>query len=197
MHARAMKLGPGGEALGRLTLTRRDAAENLLSTSRPRAAPERSLILGLSGGFMSCGTEREDLGMVGAVEFVGWRSGAAQVAKCLFCGAIGPWWDCFCGLAGKIRDGKLPRPRTVIRGGVPVIECCAELREAARMAWVIRVSDETDKVPDETDSGENETDKAGETDNACVICAKRFTAGRSDARYCSAACRLKAHRGKE
>jgi hypothetical protein len=39
-----------------------------------------------------------------------------------------------------------------IRNGVPIIECCAELREAARRAGVIRMADECppeDKCPPE------------------------------------------------
>ena len=35
------------------------------------------------------------------------------------------------------------------------------------------------------------------TDIPCVVCGKRFTPARADARYCSGACRTKAHRTKE
>jgi hypothetical protein len=69
-----------------------------------------------------------------------WHSGRAAVAKCLFCGALGVWWDCHCEPARKIAEGKLPRPRTVMRGGIPIIECCAELREAAARAGVMRMA---------------------------------------------------------
>jgi len=53
-------------------------------------------------------------------------------ARCIFCGAIGVWWTCGCEWGEKIRAGKVLKPRTVIRGGVAVIELCDELREAAR-----------------------------------------------------------------
>jgi hypothetical protein len=75
-----------------------------------------------------------------------WHSAKAEVARCLFCGAVGVWWECHCPSGQKIRDGKLPRPRTVIRNGVPIIECCAELREAARHAGVIKMAPERDGV---------------------------------------------------
>src|SRR5215831_12181449 len=57
--------------------------------------------------------------------------------RCIFCGAISAWWVCGCEWSRKIAEGELARPRTVIRGGVPVIELCEELREAARRAGVI------------------------------------------------------------
>lgn len=67
----------------------------------------------------------------------------AMPARCLFCGAIGQgWWSCGCEWARKIADGKLPRPRTVFRNGRPVIECCDELRAAARLAGTIKVVDD-------------------------------------------------------
>jgi len=61
-----------------------------------------------------------------------------RAARCIFCGMIGTWWTCGCEYAEKIRLGKLAKPRTVVRGGVPVIELCEELRGAARAAGVIR-----------------------------------------------------------
>jgi hypothetical protein len=54
------------------------------------------------------------------------HSKPAEKPRCLFCGAIGWWPDCWCQWGQKIRDGKLPTPRTVMRTGVPIIECCAE-----------------------------------------------------------------------
>jgi hypothetical protein len=60
-----------------------------------------------------------------------------MAVRCIFCGAISAWWVCGCDYAQRIRDEKLPRPRTVIRGGVAVIELCDELRRAARLAGVI------------------------------------------------------------
>jgi hypothetical protein len=61
----------------------------------------------------------------------------AETARCIFCGKVGVWWDCGCEWGEKIRAGKLAKPRTVVRGGVPVIELCEELRAAARLAGVI------------------------------------------------------------
>lgn len=46
----------------------------------------------------------------------------------------------------------------------------------------------------ETLSTLDETDTAIETAIRCVVCGDPFQARRADARYCSAACRLKAHR---
>ena len=58
----------------------------------------------------------------------------AETARCIFCGKVGTWWDCGCEWGEKIRAGKVLKPRTVVRGGVPVIELCEELRGAARAA---------------------------------------------------------------
>jgi hypothetical protein len=41
----------------------------------------------------------------------------AETARCIFCGVVGVWWTCGCEAAEKIREGELPRPRTVMRGG--------------------------------------------------------------------------------
>ena len=57
--------------------------------------------------------------------------------RCLFCGVIGTWWTCGCEWGEAIRGGKVLRPRTVVRGGIAVIELCDELRAAARAAGVI------------------------------------------------------------
>lgn len=43
---------------------------------------------------------------------------------------------------------------------------------------------------------DNETDSISETDKVCSGCGEAFHSKRIDARYCSSACRLKAHRGK-
>ena len=60
-----------------------------------------------------------------------------ETGRCIFCGKVGTWWDCGCEWGEKIRLGKLAKPRTVVRGGVPVIILCEELRAAARLAGVI------------------------------------------------------------
>jgi hypothetical protein len=57
---------------------------------------------------------------------------------------------------------------------------------------VLRVVAETDgETPIETLSL---SETANETLSACDECGKRFTPKRATARYCSSACRLKAHR---
>ena len=61
----------------------------------------------------------------------------AETGRCIFCGKVGTWWECGCEWGEGIRAGKLLKPRTVVRGGVPVIELCDELRGAARSAGVI------------------------------------------------------------
>ena len=50
---------------------------------------------------------------------------------------------------------------------------------------------ETLSPPEMADETLNE---ASETLTACAECGKRFTSARATARYCSSACRLKAHR---
>jgi hypothetical protein len=78
--------------------------------------------------------------VVGLARSSDWHSPKSAVAKCLFCGALGVWWDCRCEWSEKIRAGKLPLPTTIIgHGGPLVIEACPELLEAARKAGVIRV----------------------------------------------------------
>jgi hypothetical protein len=142
---------------------------------------------------------------------------SAETARCIFCGVVGVWWGCGCESAVKIREGKLARPRTVIRGGVPVIEMCEELRAAARLAGVItreyggfvkvgnapnhgvetgfakHESRETAKVSESSEDSES----ARPLDSLipCVVCGKPFRARRSTAKYCSAACRVRAQRG--
>src|SRR5271157_3662786 len=112
----------------------------------------------------------------------------AQIARCLFCGTVGNgWWDCSCEWGQKIREGKWPRPKTVMRNGIPIIECCAELRAAARLAGVIRM------VPDATiptpvtilsatipDDGESIV-----TERNCSHCGVGFVPRRPKAVYCS------------
>src|SRR5271166_4235677 len=125
-----------------------------------------------------------------AEQVVTHHSMRAQVARCLFCGAVGNgWWDCCCVSGVRIREGKVPRPRTVMREGVPIIECCAELRAAARLAGVIRMdatistpvtiletpnSDETretpnSETPNSDETRNDETLTSNETRN-CVEC---------------------------
>jgi hypothetical protein len=53
---------------------------------------------------------------------IGSQRSVDRPVRCLFCGVIGVWWDCGCEWGEGIRSGKLARPRTVVRGGVPVIE---------------------------------------------------------------------------
>lgn len=78
--------------------------------------------------------------VVGLARQSDWHSSKSAVAKCLFCGALGVWWDCRCEWSEKIRAGKLPLPTTITgHGGPLVIEVCPELLEAARKAGVIRV----------------------------------------------------------
>jgi hypothetical protein len=142
----------------------------------------------------------------------------AETARCLFCGVVGLWWTCGCEWSQKIAAGKLPRPRTVIRGGVPIIEMCEELRRAARLAGVItrEYRGEAGEGPVTEGSGLREaaevsvtsvTDKLAVPDNVpvtdnvpvsaiCVVCGKGFVPLRSSARYCSGACRVRAQRRK-
>jgi hypothetical protein len=68
---------------------------------------------------------------------IGTHRSVDRVARCIFCGVIGTWWTCGCEWGCLIREGKLPKPRTVVRGGVAVIELCEELRLAAGAAGVI------------------------------------------------------------
>jgi hypothetical protein len=148
----------------------------------------------------------------------------AETARCIFCGKVGTWWDCGCEWGEKIRLGKLAKPRTVVRGGVPVIILCEELRAAARLAGVITreygdevsriagktpvpVSEESRKaakvsvtpVPDKAAVPVNVLDSGAVTDSVpdmakCVVCGKRFVPVRATARYCSGACRVRAQR---
>src|SRR6516225_10618715 len=68
---------------------------------------------------------------------IGSHRSVERAARCIFCGVIGTWWTCGCEWGEKIRAGKVAKPRTVVRGGVAVIELCDELRAAARAAGVI------------------------------------------------------------
>jgi hypothetical protein len=143
-----------------------------------------------------------------------------ETGRCIFCGKVGTWWECGCEWGEGIRAGKLLKPRTVVRGGVPVIELCEELRAAARAAGVItreygraakgEVSGIAGKTPvtDKKESRESVavrvsavTDKLVVPDNVpvtdkakCVVCGKGFRARRTDAKYCSGACRVRALR---
>lgn len=116
----------------------------------------------------------------------------ARVARCLFCGHAGTWWQCTCDYGRRIRcelKPYLPKPKTRMVDGVPVIECCEELREAAKKAGVMtRIVDVSISV---TPGGRSVTaDKL----RTCVVCGKPFLAKREDAKICSGACRMKAQR---
>jgi hypothetical protein len=87
-----------------------------------------------------------------------WHSPRARVARCLFCGNVGVWWDCRCSLARLIEAGKLPRPRTISEpNGKLTIECCPELLAAARRAGVIRIAETEPPLP-ETEPPSRETE---------------------------------------
>jgi hypothetical protein len=148
----------------------------------------------------------------------------AETGRCIFCGKVGTWWDCGCEWGEGIRAGKLLKPRTVVRGGVPVIELCEELRGAARAAGVITgevsktagktpvpVSEESRKaakvsvtpVPDKAavpvNVPVNVPVSGAVTDSVpdkarCVVCGKRFVPVRATAKYCSGACRVRSQR---
>jgi hypothetical protein len=140
--------------------------------------------------------------------------------RCLFCGSIGVWWGCGCEWGRKIEAGAVPQPRTVVRGGVPVIILCEELRAAARAAGVItreyegEVSRNAGKTPvtDNEEASVSAASAANVTDNSadvglsatgspavtvkCEECGAEFTAVRRDARYCGAVCRQRSRRRK-
>jgi len=132
----------------------------------------------------------------------------AETARCIFCGKVGVWWDCGCEWGEKIRLGKLAKPRTVIRQGVPVIELCEELRAAARLAGVItreyeggdaanhgvKTSDDSLKLAES--AGLSESGKLSESGLAtCPSCGKGFRARSVRQKYCSDMCRARAQRG--
>lgn len=80
-------------------------------------------------------------------------------ARCLFCAKTGVgWWGCNCEWAVKIHEGELPKPKTVVRNGIPIIECCSELREAARGAAVIKVTDEPSSAVGQTEPPKLQTE---------------------------------------
>lgn len=50
------------------------------------------------------------------------QSMPARMVKCLYCGAAGrPWWSCECKEVQEVRAGLRPKPRTIMRDGVPII----------------------------------------------------------------------------
>src|SRR6516162_440877 len=130
--------------------------------------------------------------------------GVDRPARCLFCGAIGVWWSCGCEWARLIEAGKLAKPRTVVKGGVAVIELCEELRSAARAAGVItreygrgdapnrgvERSDETGKVREtakvSVSPGANVSSNVSSV-STCAVCGKKITGLKLGARYCSSA----------
>jgi hypothetical protein len=75
------------------------------------------------------------------------------------------------------REGKLPRPKVLVRGGVRIIECCAELRSAARVAGVIRLAPETIVTETAVETAELEHSSG----TICEECGKPFAAVRSTA----------------
>jgi len=83
--------------------------------------------------------------------------------RCIFCGAISAWWLCGCESAEKIREGKLARPRTVVRGGVAVIELCEELRRAARLAGVITGEYRKEGIADSRENTLGDSRRVAET----------------------------------
>ena len=145
-----------------------------------------------------------------ALNPIGPQGSVERPVRCIFCGAISAWWVCGCDYAQRIRAEKLPRPRTVIRDGVPVIELCEELREAARAAGVItgeyRRAAAGENAPNHGVESETVTRIARESagvsvspeisvsDVSCEVCGKPLGVGRAGRRYCSGACRLKGHR---
>jgi hypothetical protein len=129
-------------------------------------------------------------------------------ARCIFCGGIGVWWTCGCEWGEKIREGKVRKPRAVVRGGVPVIILCDELRAAARAAGVITREYRRENAPNhgvETrgdslklaeSAGLSESAKISESDLAtCPSCGKGFRARSARQKYCSDMCRARAQRG--
>ena len=133
-------------------------------------------------------------------------------ARCIFCGGIGVWWSCGCEWGEKIRAGKVLKPRTVVRGGVPVIELCEELRGAARAAGVIRgeyrrdgkdgsarnhgVEPRDDSLKVAETAELSESSEISESDlRTCPSCGKGFRARSARQKYCSDVCRARAQRG--
>jgi hypothetical protein len=73
----------------------------------------------------------------------------------------------------------------------------ASLEEAIERGLIKPVELETDTLPEpETDRPETDNPAEPETDalRSCEACNTPFMPKRADARFCSAACRLKAHR---
>jgi hypothetical protein len=128
---------------------------------------------------------------------------SAETARCIFCGTVGLWWTCSCESADKVREGKVPRPRTVIRNGIPIIEMCEELRRAARLAGVITREYKKDGIADSRENTLGDSRKVAETVElsesddlaTCPSCGKRFRARSMRQRYCSDVCRSRAQRG--
>lgn len=51
------------------------------------------------------------------------------VVRCLYCGAISPWWECNCKSAAEVREGKRQKPRVITRDGQIVLIVDAETAE--------------------------------------------------------------------
>jgi hypothetical protein len=130
--------------------------------------------------------------------------GVDRPARCIFCGAIGTWWSCGCEWARRVAAGELARPRTVVRGGVAVIELCDELREAARAAGVITREYHRENAPNrgvepgfakqEVRETAEVSESGGVSESRCAMCGEIFERKRSTARYCSDVCRARAQR---
>jgi len=56
----------------------------------------------------------------------GRSQGLAAMARCLYCGHAGPWWDCVCVWSGEVRAGVRPKPKVRVIGGKTIIEVDAE-----------------------------------------------------------------------
>jgi hypothetical protein len=132
-----------------------------------------------------------------------WRSSPAQVARCLFCGNVGVWWDCRCPTATLIQAGKAEfRMISISRGGKMVItECSLEVMRAIRLAGVLSVSEPgnpelsvTRAAPVSVTEPLSVTDGDELSVTRCEVCGTAFEVSRKTARYCSAACRQKAYR---
>ena len=85
-----------------------------------------------------------------------------------------------------------------------MIEMCEELRRAARLAGVITREYKREGIAESRTESETLIEKprisaevsvSPGVSVSCEVCGRRFEGVRKTARYCSAACRLRAHRG--
>jgi hypothetical protein len=61
-----------------------------------------------------------------------WHSAKVQVARCLYCGSLGVWWECHCRASVEAQEGRRPKPKVLVRDGKTIIVVDAET--AARNA---------------------------------------------------------------